>query len=81
MTGQGPLGKLQGFYGIRTFSEPCPTGPSGRGLHLGPGVNILWNLWRSQLGKDWPKAAAAGPIQLWSGSLGLDSGRGGNRGS
>lgn len=28
MTGQGPLGKLQGFYMLRTFCEPSPTGPS-----------------------------------------------------
>lgn len=49
MTGQGPLGKLQVFYGIRTLSEPCPTGPSGRELHL---VITFWNLWGGSLGRD-----------------------------
>lgn len=44
MTGQGPLGKLQEFYMLRTFCEPSPTGPSGRGLRLGRGVNTFWNL-------------------------------------
>lgn len=44
MTRQGPLGKLQGFYMLRTLSELSPPGPSGRGLRLGRGVHTFWNL-------------------------------------